>query len=121
MLGQNHQFPGVNNVIAGSMLARREGPGRGGVSWQTQGSGKSFPMGFYAQKMLRKAPGKWTFVEWSTEERAEAKRVAKLLLERRKSVIVLDWRCRNDARARVQETIKDALDAGLPRAYTPAV
>ena len=33
-----------------------------GVFWQTQGSGKSFSMVFFAQKVLRKVPGNWTFV-----------------------------------------------------------
>jgi type I restriction enzyme R subunit len=62
ILGQNHQYLGVNNAIAASMKAREEGHGRGGVFWQTQGSGKSFSMVFYAQKILRKLPGNWTFV-----------------------------------------------------------
>ena len=30
--------------------------------WQTQGSGKSFSMVFFAQKVLRKVAGNWTFV-----------------------------------------------------------
>ncbi len=38
------------------------GHGRGGVFWQTQGSGKSFSMVFFAQKVLRKVAGNWTFV-----------------------------------------------------------
>lgn len=62
ILGQNHQFLGVNNAIAASMKARAEGHGRGGVFWQTQGSGKSFSMVFFAQKILRRVPGNWTFV-----------------------------------------------------------
>ncbi len=62
ILGQNHQFLGVNNAMAASIKARAEGHGRGGVFWQTQGSGKSFSMVFYAQKILRKVPGNWTFV-----------------------------------------------------------
>ena len=33
-----------------------------GVFWQTQGSGKSFSMVFFAQKVLRKLVGNWTFV-----------------------------------------------------------
>ncbi|MBA3960596.1 MAG: HsdR family type I site-specific deoxyribonuclease [Chthoniobacterales bacterium] len=33
-----------------------------GVFWQTQGSGKSFSMVFFSQKVLRKIPGNWTFV-----------------------------------------------------------
>src|SRR3989441_3842484 len=61
-LAQNHQYLGVNNTIAATLAARKAGHGRGGVFWQTQGSGKSFSMVFYAQKILRKVPGNWTFV-----------------------------------------------------------
>ena len=46
--------------------ARGEGktpsPNGIGVFWQTQGSGKSFSMVFFAQKILRKLIGNWTFV-----------------------------------------------------------
>lgn len=62
IIGQNHQFIGVNNAIGAMLKARDEGHGRGGVFWQTQGSGKSFSMVFFAQKVLRKIPGNWTFV-----------------------------------------------------------
>lgn len=62
VLGQNHQFLGVNNAIAAMLEARAAGHGRGGVFWQTQGSGKSFSMLFFAQKVLRKLAGNWTFV-----------------------------------------------------------
>jgi type I restriction enzyme R subunit len=62
IIGQNHQFLGVNNAIASMLEARRSGHGRGGVFWQTQGSGKSFSMVFFAQKILRKEVGNWTFV-----------------------------------------------------------
>jgi len=62
IIGQNHQFLGVNNAIDATLKARDEGHGRGGVFWQTQGSGKSFSMVFFAQKILRKHPGNWTFV-----------------------------------------------------------
>ena len=62
VLGQNHQFLGVNNAIASMLEARKLGHGRGGVFWQTQGSGQSFSMGFFAQKGLRKLTGNWTFV-----------------------------------------------------------
>ncbi len=55
ILAQNHQFLGVNNAIASMLEARKRGHGRGGVFWQTQGSGKSFSMVFFAQKVLRKA------------------------------------------------------------------
>lgn len=62
VLGQNHQFLGVNNAITAMLEARKQGHGRGGVFWQTQGSGKSLAMVFFAQKILRKVPGNWTFV-----------------------------------------------------------
>ncbi|MEI8264872.1 MAG: type I restriction endonuclease subunit R [Betaproteobacteria bacterium] len=62
VLAQNHQFLGVNNAIASMLQARSMGHGRGGVFWQTQGSGKSFSMVFFAQKVLRTLPGNWTFV-----------------------------------------------------------
>ena len=62
IIGQNHQFLGVNNAIASMLSARKLGHSRGGVFWQTQGSGKSFSMVFLAQKVLRKVAGNWTFV-----------------------------------------------------------
>lgn len=62
VLGQNHQYLGVNNAIKATLDAREAGHGRVGVFWQTQGSGKSFSMVFYAQKILRTVPGDWTFV-----------------------------------------------------------
>ena len=36
--------------------------GKLGVFWDTQGSGKSFSMVFFSQKVLRKLPGNWTFL-----------------------------------------------------------
>ena len=44
------------------LQARKEGHGRGGVFWQTQGSRKSLAMVFFSQKVLRKIAGNWTFV-----------------------------------------------------------
>jgi type I restriction enzyme R subunit len=62
IIGQNHQVLGVNNAIGSMLKARQQGHGRAGVFWQTQGSGKSFSMAFFAQKVLRKLEGNWTFV-----------------------------------------------------------
>jgi type I restriction enzyme R subunit len=62
ILAQNHQVLGVNNAIASLLAARARGHGRAGVFWQTQGSGKSFSMVFFAQKVLRTVAGNWTFV-----------------------------------------------------------
>ena len=52
----------MNRAIVSALEARRRGDGRAGVFWQTQGSGKSFSMVFFAQKVLRTVPGNWTFV-----------------------------------------------------------
>ncbi len=62
ILAQNHQFLGVNNAILSMLQARNAGHGRAGVFWQTQGSGKSLSMVFFAQKVLRRVAGNWTFV-----------------------------------------------------------
>ncbi|MFN8586487.1 MAG: type I restriction endonuclease subunit R [Candidatus Eisenbacteria bacterium] len=61
IIGQNHQVLGVNNAIASMLEARKLGHGRGGVFWQTQGSGKSYSMIFFAQKVARRITGNWTF------------------------------------------------------------
>lgn len=58
---KNHQYLGVNNAIDG-VGKIRENQGRIGVFWHTQGSGKSYSMVFFCQKILRKLPGNWTFV-----------------------------------------------------------
>lgn len=55
----------------------------------------------------------------SAEERAELKRIAKVLLLKLKDLLVLNWRQTVTARSRVQLAIEDLLDQGLPRAYTP--
>jgi type I restriction enzyme R subunit len=62
IIAQNHQYLGTNNAVRAMLAARSAGHGRGGVFWQTQGSGKSYAMVFFAQKVLRKVPGNWTFV-----------------------------------------------------------
>jgi type I restriction enzyme R subunit len=57
--------------------------------------------------------------ELSTEERAEVKKVARELLERLKQLLVLNWRQKSAARSKLKLAIEDALDTGLPSAYTP--
>jgi type I restriction enzyme, R subunit len=61
LLAKNHQFLGVNNAVD-AVHNLGENQGRLGVFWHTQGSGKSYSMIFFAQKVLRKLPGNWTFV-----------------------------------------------------------
>ncbi len=62
LVAKNHQYLGVNNVIDSAAVKSRDNAGRLGVFWHTQGSGKSYSMIFFAQKVLRKMPGNWTFV-----------------------------------------------------------
>src|SRR5262249_39604068 len=61
IIAKNHQYLGVNNAIE-ALQHQDENIGRLGVFWHTQGSGKSISMIFFAQKVLRKLPGNWTFV-----------------------------------------------------------
>ncbi len=61
LTAKNHQYLGVLNAMA-ALLDIRERDGKLGVFWHTQGSGKSISMMFFAQKVLRKIPGNWTFV-----------------------------------------------------------
>ena len=58
---KNHQYLGVENVIA-AVRHIRHNQGKLGVFWHTQGSGKSFSMIFFSRKALRKIGGNWTFV-----------------------------------------------------------
>ena len=61
VLGKNHQFLGVNKAFD-KLAGLGADKGQLGVFWHTQGSGKSFSMMFFAQKVLRKLPGHHTFV-----------------------------------------------------------
>ena len=61
IIAKNHQYLGVNNAIE-SFKRIKENQGRLGVFWHTQGSGKSFSMIFFSQKILRKFKGNYTFV-----------------------------------------------------------
>ena len=61
LIAKNHQFLGVNNALE-AVRSLRENQGRLGVFWHTQGSGKSYSMVFFSQKVLRKIPGNWTFL-----------------------------------------------------------
>jgi len=59
LVARNHQFLGVNRAID---ALRDSQDGKVGVFWHTQGSGKSFSMVFFAEKVFRKLAGNWTFV-----------------------------------------------------------
>lgn len=61
IIPKNHQYLGVNNAL-NAVRDIKNRDGKLGVFWHTQGSGKSFSMVFFTQKILRKLPGNWTFV-----------------------------------------------------------
>lgn len=61
IIGKNHQYLGVNKAIE-NFKRRDELDGKLGVFWHTQGSGKSYSMGMYANKINRKIPGNFTFL-----------------------------------------------------------
>ncbi|MES9520638.1 HsdR family type I site-specific deoxyribonuclease [Streptomyces capoamus] len=62
-VAKNHQYLGVNQAIEALHEARTTESTRLGVFWHTQGSGKSLSNLWFTQKVLRKLPGNWTFVE----------------------------------------------------------
>ena len=62
--------------------------------------------------LLQSAP------ELSGSERAKVKQSAKELVERIKQLLVLNWQEKNSARSQLKLLIEDALDIGLPRAYS---
>jgi type I restriction enzyme R subunit len=61
LVAKNHQYLGVKNAVD-ALVKAKDSAGRLGVFWHTQGSGKSYSMIFFSQKVLRKMPGNWTFV-----------------------------------------------------------
>ena len=60
-VAKNHQYLGVNNAID-ALYEAKQNDGKLGVFWHTQGSGKTQSMLWFTQKVLRRQPGKWTFV-----------------------------------------------------------
>lgn len=61
ILAKNHQFLGVNNGIE-SFRNREKLNGKLGVFWHTQGSGKSYSMAMFINKINRKMTGNFTFL-----------------------------------------------------------
>ncbi|OAL10771.1 hypothetical protein A6V39_01770 [Candidatus Mycoplasma haematobovis] len=61
ILAKNHQFLGVNKAIQ-SYAQREQNKGKLGTFWHTQGSGKSYSMLFFIEKVLRKFSGNPTFL-----------------------------------------------------------
>jgi type I restriction enzyme R subunit len=60
-IARRHQVLGVNRAIE-AVKKIENNKGRLGVFWHTQGSRKSFSMVMFAEKVLRRLGGNWTFV-----------------------------------------------------------
>lgn len=61
IIARNHQYLGVNNAIE-HVKNREQLNGQLGVFWHTQGSGKSYSMAFFSEKVHRKIKGNFTFL-----------------------------------------------------------
>jgi len=61
LMAKNHQYLGVNKVIA-NVRDIEDLKGKLGVFWHTQGSGKSYSMVFLCEKIHRKLGGSYTFL-----------------------------------------------------------
>ncbi|KAB2964067.1 type I restriction endonuclease subunit R [Zoogloea sp.] len=70
ILAKNHQYLGVNRAIQ-AVVERKERQGKLGVFWHTQGSGKSYSMVFFSQKVHRKLRGNFTFLIMTDREDLE--------------------------------------------------
>ena len=61
IIAKNHQYLGVNNLMA-NVYNRDALKGKLGVFWHTQGSGKSYSMVLFVRKVRRKVNGNFTFL-----------------------------------------------------------
>lgn len=61
IVARNHQYLGVNKALD-AVKRREEREGKLGVFWHTQGSGKSYSIAFFTQKIHRKIGGQFTFL-----------------------------------------------------------
>ena len=61
IVARNHQYLGVNRAVAATRDIESANR-KLGVFWHTQGSGKSYSMAFYAQKVHRRLGGDFTFL-----------------------------------------------------------
>lgn len=61
IIAKNHQYLGVNNAVE-AFKNRESLNGKLGVFWHTQGSGKSYSMAMFINKVNRKITGNFTFL-----------------------------------------------------------
>jgi len=70
IMARNHQFLGVNRAVD-AVRNRESLAGKLGVFWHTQGSGKSYSMVFFSEKVRRKLTGNFTFLVVTDREDLE--------------------------------------------------
>jgi len=68
--GTDRDAPRAKDPVSDLPLVKRAHPdlGRLGVFWHTQGSGKSYSMAFFAEKVRRVVPGNFTFLVMTDRE-----------------------------------------------------
>ena len=62
IIARNHQYIGVNRAIESFKNSKENKDTKLGVFWHTQGSGKSYSIVFFSQKILRKIKGNHSFL-----------------------------------------------------------
>lgn len=62
IIARNHQFLGVNKAVESFKESKKTNSNKLGVFWHTQGSGKSYSIVFFCQKILRKLNGNQSFL-----------------------------------------------------------
>ncbi|MDI1231315.1 MAG: type I restriction endonuclease subunit R [Methylobacter sp.] len=73
IVARNHQYLGVNLAIANLQSnSPHVATGHLGVFWHTQGSGKSYSMVFFCQKIHRKVSARYTFVLMTDRKELDA-------------------------------------------------
>jgi type I restriction enzyme, R subunit len=67
IVARNHQYLGVNKAVE-AVRDRKNRDGKLGVFWHTQGSGKSYSIVFFSNKVHRKLGGNFTFLVLTDRE-----------------------------------------------------
>ena len=98
---KNHQFLGVNKSVE-ALREIKDNQGKLGVFWHTQGSGKSYSMVFFSQKVLRKVPGNWTFLVLTDREELDQQ-----ISENFKHTGVSQEDCRARSGAELRQMLKE--------------
>ncbi len=102
LTAKNHQYLGVNNTLE-ALKNIGDNQGRLGVFWHTQGSGKSVSMVYFAQKVLRKLPGNWTFLIVTDRDELD-KQIYKNFAD---SHATTEVECQAESGAHLQQLLKE--------------